>query len=150
MSGSVLRRLLFAIQISVAPLKSSIEMIGSIPEDDSQSLSSVQQIDAICDQFELAWFRGERLSIEKIIADSPATLRDAVARELIAIEMEMRAKAGEKLDLAEYSKYMPELSFTENPSTVDDKRTATSPITPPPKRIRYFGDYRSRRSISNE
>ena len=99
MSGSVLRRVLFAIQISVAPLKSSIEMIGSIPEDDSQSLSSVQQIDAICDQFELAWFRGERLSIEKIIADSPATLRDAVARESIAIEMEMRAKSWTLLNI---------------------------------------------------
>ena len=113
----------------------------SVPYDDSQSLSSAQQIDAICDRFELAWIQGERIPIEKILADSPATLRDALARELIAIEMEMRAKAGEKPDLVEYSKYMPELSFTDNPSTVDDKRKAISPRTPPPKRIRYFGDY---------
>jgi serine/threonine protein kinase/formylglycine-generating enzyme required for sulfatase activity len=115
--------------------------MSDLPFDSSYSLFGAQQIDAICDRFELAWIQGERISIEKILADSPATLRDALARELIAIEMEMRSKAGEKPDLAEYSKYISELSFTENSSTVDDKRTATFQRTPSPKRIRYFGDY---------
>jgi serine/threonine protein kinase len=110
MSGFIVKRVSCLVQISVAPLKSSIEMIGSIPEDDSQSLSSVQQIDAICDQFELAWFRGERLSIEKIIADSPATLRDALIRELVANEMDLLQRNGESIEISQYKSRFPDLS----------------------------------------
>ena len=76
--------------------------------DDSQSLSSVQRIDAICDRFELAWIRGERISIDKILEESPTTLRRSLARELVAIEMELRRKAGEEPSLAQYAKYSSE------------------------------------------
>jgi hypothetical protein len=116
-------------------------MMGSIPADDSQSLSNAQQIDAICDRFELAWLQGERISIEKILTDSPANLRDALARELVAIEMELRQKAGEKPSPAEYSRHTEELPLTNNQTTIADRKTATELGPQPPKRIRYFGDY---------
>lgn len=113
----------------------------SLPYDDSHSLSSAQQIDAICDRFELAWLQGERISIEKVLADSPAILRDALARELIAIEMELRRKAGEKPTLAEYSSYVPALSLANDEPTKDAVTSTMDTGSHPAKRIRYFGDY---------
>jgi WD40 repeat protein/tRNA A-37 threonylcarbamoyl transferase component Bud32 len=127
--------------------------------DDSQSLSSVQRIDAICDRFEIAWIRGERISIDKILEESPTTLRRALARELVAIEMELRRKAGEEPSLAQYAKYSSEEWLqglrpqVESPNVGSNDATLDVPGTVPtaygvlpqkdltPKVLRYFGDY---------
>ena len=135
--------------------------------DDSQSLSSVQWIDAICDRFELAWIRGERISIDKILEESPTTLRHALARELVAIEMELRRKAGEEPSLAQYAKYSSEEwlqglrsrdvagSKGSNDATLDVPGTfptaneALHQKDLPQKVLRYFGDYELIREIAH-
>jgi WD40 repeat protein/tRNA A-37 threonylcarbamoyl transferase component Bud32 len=127
--------------------------------DDSHSLSSAQRIDAICDRFELAWIRGERISIDKILEDSPATLRHALARELVAIEMELRRKAGEEPSLAQYAKYSSEEwllglrsrgesanvgsndATLDVPGTVPTAGEAMDQKDSPQKVLKYFGDY---------
>ncbi len=116
-------------------------MSNASNDDNFYSLSGAQQIDAICDRFELAWLRGERTSIEKILAESPAKLRNALARELVAIEMELRRRVGENPSLAEYAKYSADLSFEKNETTVDERISSIAPVTHSRKRIRYFGDY---------
>jgi hypothetical protein len=135
--------------------------------DDSQSLSSVQWIDAICDRFELAWIRGERISIDKILEESPTTLRRALARELVAIEMELRRKAGEEPSLAQYAKYSSEEWLqglrpqVESPNVGSNDATLDVPGTVPtaygvqagntlPQNVvRYFGDYELIREIAH-
>jgi eukaryotic-like serine/threonine-protein kinase len=135
--------------------------------DDSQSLSSVQRIDAICDRFELAWIRGERISIDKILEESPTTLRHALARELVAIEMELRRKAGEEPSLAQYAKYSSEEwlqglrpqvespnvglndATLDVPGTVPTACGVQAGKTLPQNVVRYFGDYELIREIAH-
>lgn len=135
--------------------------------DDSHSLSSAQRIDAICDRFELAWLRGERISIDKILEESPTSLRLALARELVAIEMELRRKAGEEPSLAQYAKYASEEwlqglrsrdeSASEGsneatlhvPGTVPTANEAQHQRDLPQKVLRYFGDYELIREIAH-
>lgn len=58
--------------------------------DASEALSRLQQIDAVCDRFEEAWNGDTAPSLEKYLADSAAADRDALLRELLAIELEYR------------------------------------------------------------
>src|SRR4051794_4355322 len=68
----------------------------------SLPLSVLQQIDEVCDSFEAAWQAGVRPRIEDFLDASTVQERTELFRELLAREIELRRKAGESPDLAEY------------------------------------------------
>ena len=68
----------------------------------SLPLSVLQQIDQVCDSFEAAWNAGVRPRIEDYLDASTIQERTELFRELLAREIELRKKAGESPDLAEY------------------------------------------------
>jgi hypothetical protein len=81
-----------------------------------------QRVDAIVQQFEEAWQNGGRPAIGDYLPDGPDRL--AVLRELIAIDLQRRQRAGEPVRLVDYVERFPEvlaadpLSITGPPNTV--------------------------------
>ena len=60
------------------------------------------RIESICERFEAAWRAGERLDIEGCLLGFTASEQTVLARELIALELYWRRRAGERPDPAEY------------------------------------------------
>jgi serine/threonine-protein kinase len=58
------------------------------------SLSASRRIDAACTQFEAAWRTGERPSIEAMIEAAEPSERSMLLRELVVVELELRAAEG--------------------------------------------------------
>jgi WD40 repeat protein len=98
------------------------------PNDGSRTLSEAQRLQAVCDRFERAWQAGLRPQLEDYLGDTPELERSALVRELIALEIAYRRKAGEQPQPDEYRARFPFLSW---PSLVrsEDPR-ATSPEAP--------------------
>ena len=59
------------------------------------SLSLANQIDRLCDQFELAWRDGLRPSVEQFVAGVDESLRSMLLSELIPLEPSLRREFGE-------------------------------------------------------
>src|SRR3954447_3260263 len=68
----------------------------------SLPLSVLQQIDQVCDSFDTAWNAGVSTRIEDFLDARTIQERTELFRELLAREIELRKKAGESPDLAEY------------------------------------------------
>lgn len=71
---------------------------------ESLPLEALQQIDRICDTFEAAWKAGLRPRIEEYLSATNLNHPTALLRELLAREVELRKRAGECLDAAEYQR----------------------------------------------
>jgi tRNA A-37 threonylcarbamoyl transferase component Bud32 len=111
------------------------------PSDEADSISKAKLIDAICDRFEEAWLRGERLAIEQLIADGPWYVRSDLSRELAALEIDLRRKAGELPEVNEYAADLTDATSADPKVELD----RTNPIVPSTRnsknRLRYFGDF---------
>ena len=79
--------------------------------EDRLPLAAAKQINAMCNRFELAWQAGQRPQIEDYLADAPEPLRSALVRELVALEIAYRRRAGEEPTAAEYRVRFPTLSL---------------------------------------
>jgi hypothetical protein len=55
-------------------------------DEPSLPLAQARQVDAVCNQFEMAWKAGQRPRIEDYLGDIPEPPRAAVLRELIACQ----------------------------------------------------------------
>jgi hypothetical protein len=66
------------------------------------SLDDLERVDVVCDAFVASWERGERLSLEDLIGNTPESLRRVIALELIQSEVEFRRRAGESPTSNEY------------------------------------------------
>jgi WD40 repeat protein/serine/threonine protein kinase len=73
------------------------------------ALPLVRQVDETCCRFEAACKAGERPRIDDYLADLAAPARDVVQRELIALEIFYRRRAGESPQAEEYSSRFPSL-----------------------------------------
>jgi serine/threonine-protein kinase len=86
-------------------------------EDDALPLSLARQVDAVCYRFELAWkaaaAAGPRPRIEDYLAEAPEPGRAALLRELIALEIAYRRRAGEQPQLDEYRGRFPFLDWAQ-------------------------------------
>lgn len=82
--------------------------------DRSDPTSRVRQaagkaaIDAQCDLFEYACRAGQHPEIQDHLQRVPVSLRTELLPELIALEVEYRRRAGERIDISEYQRRFPE------------------------------------------
>jgi WD40 repeat protein/tRNA A-37 threonylcarbamoyl transferase component Bud32 len=134
----------------------------------------VRQVDAICRRFEAAWSPQQRPRIEDYLPPDAGPMRDALAFELIALELELRTAEKEQPDAAEYSARFADQTaaiaraFAElataaatkksvhEEATVPPRDDATIDLVPTapleaaaaPRSIRYFGDYEIFRELA--
>ena len=66
------------------------------------------EVDQLCDAFERQWQAGERPVIESYLERADSRLRAELLRELVALEVAYRHRAGEEVSLAEYQQRFPE------------------------------------------
>ena len=69
---------------------------------DSLPLTVLQEIDRVCDSFEAAWHAGMRPRIEDYLTVTTLEYRPDLFGELLAREVELRKKAGESPEAADY------------------------------------------------
>lgn len=91
----------------------------------TQSASLFARIVDICDRFEVNFQQGRTLRIEDYLNDSDDSIRPALLRELIALELELRRGQGEQPDLEEYRSRFPDNDAFER--TVASERTRAEP-----------------------
>lgn len=70
-------------------------------------LELLRRIDAAASRFERAWNTSEKATIESVLAELPQEAHPAALRELLLIELELRRRAGETIDLQEYLRRFP-------------------------------------------
>ncbi len=71
-------------------------------------MSAGGDIDRVCDRFEAEWKAGARPLIEAYLGPAPEAQRDGLLRELLALEVEYRLRAGERPLLADYLQCFPD------------------------------------------
>jgi formylglycine-generating enzyme required for sulfatase activity len=83
--------------------------MSAVPERGvtSLSLSLAQEVDAVCLRFEAAWQAGQRPRIEDYLRDTAGHGQAALLWELLRVELERRAAAGEQLRPDEYQSRFP-------------------------------------------
>jgi serine/threonine protein kinase len=59
-------------------------------------LSGAQRVNEVCNRFELAWKAGQRPRIEDFLGDTPEPERSALLRELLALDIDYRRRAGDQ------------------------------------------------------
>jgi hypothetical protein len=66
------------------------------------SWSGQKYLDRVADEFEAAWNRGERPQIERFLEDSADASCSQLLRELLRLDLEYRAREGERPTVADY------------------------------------------------
>jgi serine/threonine protein kinase len=107
------------------------------PNDEPLSLIEARSVDRLCDRFEAAWRGGDRPPIETFLVDAPHAARAAALRELIALEVEYRRRAGETPRPDEYETRFGESSemiasvFRRAPGGAENEAPAASSLDTP-------------------
>ncbi len=83
--------------------------------DGALSPAVMRAVDRTCDRFEAAWRAGARPRIEDYLSEVPAADQPTVLRELIALEVELRAGAGEAPRWEEYRGRFPAVAALFGP-----------------------------------
>ena len=91
-------------------------MTDSDPDHSIESIQAAQQVDQICDAFEVEFQAGNRPSIESFLTQVAGAAKQALFMELLALELHYRRLSGEKIAAAEYQDRFPglPLSLLEN------------------------------------
>ena len=96
--------------------------------DEPLTPSAVQRLDKACDRFEAAWRNapagGQRPRIEDFLDTVPEPERPALTRELIALDMDYRGRAGEKPQIESYLERFPFLGLAQLGGTLAAKLVA--------------------------
>ncbi len=84
-------------------------MSNSDPRSDSPALSDFEPIVHLCDQFEQGWSAKEGIKprIEDVLPQVAEPLRRELFKQLLAIEMQLRLRAGERPTVEEYRARFP-------------------------------------------
>lgn len=82
-------------------------MNESLPQENTASLSALQRIDGVCDQFEEGWRKGDHPRIEDYLAEAPEGERTDLLGQLLKLELELRVKAGERVTVEQYRERFP-------------------------------------------
>jgi serine/threonine-protein kinase len=90
------------------------------------------RLDPFCDRFESAWLAGSRPRLEDYLAEAAEADRPALLRELLALELDYRARLGEQPTATEYHSRLPDFVtlIDEACAAASDARTPT-PTSPP-------------------
>ena len=80
--------------------------------DRGRDASIDREVDGICDRFEEAWKTGLRPVLEDHLAEVPEPIRPVLLRELLAVEIPYRRRAGETPTRSEYQARFPEHAAT--------------------------------------
>ncbi len=84
------------------------DMPSRTDAQDDLSISQVQEIDQLCSQFEQAWRDGRQPRIEDYLEKVATPVHDALLKELIAAEVDLRRNAGEEVQIEEYQRRFPD------------------------------------------
>jgi tetratricopeptide (TPR) repeat protein len=109
-------------------------MSESTPTDDSLSPSQLDQVIALCDRFEAAWKSGTMERLEDLLPGVPESLRPALFRQLLALELELRRKQGERPAPAEYRNRFPDRAV-EIGAIFAEAAPGTSPTPPVSRKV---------------
>ena len=83
-------------------------------EIQQSALSAGARVDQISDEFERQWRAGESPRIEDFLSQVPRQERHLLLKELATIEIELRGKAGDRLDAREHRE-----RFASDLATID-------------------------------
>ena len=103
---------------------------------DTSSVLTVRALERVCDQFESAWQSVARPSIEDYLADDMGRSRARLLRELIALDVVYRRRAGERPEPADYRNRFPtdsatvDAAFEVNSSRNDGPADGSIPVIP--------------------
>jgi eukaryotic-like serine/threonine-protein kinase len=78
------------------------------PVSEVLPLEIQRQVVAACERFENSWRAGEKPTIENQLEDLGPVERSAVLHELVALEVELRSRDGERPTLAEFADRFPD------------------------------------------
>ncbi|WP_169978575.1 serine/threonine-protein kinase [Tautonia rosea] len=76
-------------------------------DSDPIPLSIAARIDRVCDRFEASWKTGSRPRIEDDLTVMDPEGREALLRDLLALELDYRERCGERPTLSEYRQRFP-------------------------------------------
>lgn len=111
------------------------------------ALSNCLQIDRHCRSFERLWGTPQRRSIEAALASAPNDSADELLHELVAIEIELRRRQGERPTLAEYQQRFPTAAETVAKAFAEAAADEPSGTLEPPRPPERLGDFRIVREI---
>ncbi|CAN5914319.1 hypothetical protein BH23PLA1_BH23PLA1_35040 [soil metagenome] len=77
------------------------------PTDDSLSPADLEPILQVCDRFEADWHSGRSSRIERELEGVTETLRTRLLKELLALELELRFRQGDRPQPEEYLARFP-------------------------------------------
>jgi hypothetical protein len=81
------------------------------PRVESPALARKRHVDQVCRQFEAAWQDGPRPRLEDYLAQASELERPDLLRELVALDMDYRTRAGESPGVEEYRARFPDLDL---------------------------------------
>ena len=96
---------------------------SNVPRD---RLAILEWVDQVADRFDASWKAGSPPRISDYIGDAPGEGRTVLLRELVRIDLERRAKAGERRSWEDYSRDFPELLDADDGSADDFSWVAPS------------------------
>ena len=79
-------------------------------QQDSLDQTGLEQVIALCDEFESSWRASRPVTIESVVARAPGAIRERLLRELIALEVELRRNSHETEAPAEYRRRFPDVA----------------------------------------
>lgn len=91
------------------------------------SLATAEQVDAVCDQFEREFCAGQEPTLEKYLSAASESLRTALFRALLDLELELWNKQGRHPHISDYESRFPEQA--------DDIRNAFEAVLERPSMI---------------
>ena len=77
-------------------------------QSDDASINIFDQIDSICAEFRKQWKVGKRPRVEGFLGQAPENAREALFRNLLAIDIRYRERSGEKPAPADYMRRFPQ------------------------------------------
>jgi WD40 repeat protein/serine/threonine protein kinase len=81
-------------------------------------LAQALRLNEACNRFELAWKAGRRPGIEDYLGDTPEPERSALARELVALDIDYRRQAGEHPRTEDYRAFFAAGDLAEPAGTL--------------------------------
>jgi WD40 repeat protein/tRNA A-37 threonylcarbamoyl transferase component Bud32 len=95
-------------------------------------LQQLRRVDEACERFEAAWRAGERPQIEAFLAGADASIEAPLFEELLKLDQELRAEAGESASADEYRRRFPRhahrVDSTRHDEPITDHRPAADDL----------------------
>ncbi len=79
-----------------------------LPGTGSLPVSLEKRVDEACDRFEKAWKDGQKPRIEEYLDGAPKADREALLRELLALEIDLLREAGDRPTPERYKRLFPD------------------------------------------